>query len=309
MRLVRYPNITANSWMGRLDIYLSRKWGTICGMDSGGAEAACRQLGFDGVISFEPYSQMTNKLVVPRASDDMPIAIGNVRCEQTDVLHVLRCDYSNDIKCDHDEDIVLTCNGILLSSHPYNSQVQLTPISPSQDRDITLSPSSGLLQVFLNKKWGYVCDSGIDKQAADTACRQMGYTNALDTGGKVLSNNSSSDAWLNGVHCGNPGSSCQCLNGCFKNPSSLIACISHLSLECTFNSTVPNNSPSSSGSKGICSHPTTCNGWSVIGIAIEIGAAALLLLIIVLVVCVTIPACFLSRCLKRKKEGYQPINS
>ena len=54
--------------------------------------------------------------------------------------------------------------------NPYESQVAL------MEGD---SPSSGLLKVYANNQWGTVCFSGFRNAAADSACRQLGYTNAL----------------------------------------------------------------------------------------------------------------------------------
>ena len=59
------------NFFGRLDIFWKRKWSTVCGLDKGGAQAACRQLGFSDLYEARPYSQS----YVPRADDDMPIAI------------------------------------------------------------------------------------------------------------------------------------------------------------------------------------------------------------------------------------------
>ena len=42
--------------------------------------------------------------------------------------------------------------------------------------------SNGLLQVYLNQKWGTVCIEYFTNLIADITCRQLGYTNALSYG-------------------------------------------------------------------------------------------------------------------------------
>ena len=50
----------------------------------------CRQLGFsDQFTLMEPYS-WTNHSLIPRASEDMPIAIAGTNCSSTDYDHILR---------------------------------------------------------------------------------------------------------------------------------------------------------------------------------------------------------------------------
>ena len=76
---------------------------------------------------------------------------------------------------------VLTRLGIILAyviiavtnkliDNPYEFQVHLVGGD---------SPSSGLLKVYANDQWGAVCSSGFTSTAADSACRQLGYTNSL----------------------------------------------------------------------------------------------------------------------------------
>ena len=89
---------------------------------------------------------------------------------------------------------------------PYNSQVLL---------NFTTFPSQGTLEIYLNQQWGNICYSKFNQYAADTACRQMGYTNAIAiTKTNTLTANI---VWLNDVSC---TSSCNCLNNCFKAPNS-----------------------------------------------------------------------------------------
>ena len=61
---------------------------------------------------------------------------------------------------------------------PYDTQVWLLPEShPSKD---IVTPSDGVLRVYLNGMWGLVCYNDFTKMSADTVCLQRGFTNAFD---------------------------------------------------------------------------------------------------------------------------------
>ena len=61
-----------------------------------------------------------------------------------------------------------------LYTSPYDTQVRLRGGA---------YPSSGKLEVYLNNQWGTVCydELEFDISAANTACRQLGYTNSPNT--------------------------------------------------------------------------------------------------------------------------------
>lgn len=59
----------------------------------------------------------------------------------------------------------------LITTNPYNGQVRLIE---SQVH------SSGLLEIYLHNQWGTVCAINFNDAAADSACRQLGYTSAIN---------------------------------------------------------------------------------------------------------------------------------
>ena len=61
-----------------------------------------------------------------------------------------------------------------LTAPPYDTQVRLIDGA---------YPSSGILEVYLNNQWGTVCYDEFTSSAADTACRQLGYTNSNNKDG------------------------------------------------------------------------------------------------------------------------------
>lgn len=64
-----------------------------------------------------------------------------------------------------------TLDSTLITANPYNGQVRLI------DGGIQ---SSGWLEIYLHKEWGTVCATEFNDAAADSACRQLGYTEALN---------------------------------------------------------------------------------------------------------------------------------
>ena len=70
-------------------------------------------------------------------------------------------------------------------SHTHTHTANTSKYNSSYDTEVRLVegetgfPSSGIVEVYLNKEWGTVCyDSFQDQHVADTVCRQMGYTSA-----------------------------------------------------------------------------------------------------------------------------------
>ena len=130
----------------------------------------------------------------------------------------------------------LTIKIFLLDAHlrniPILHKYDCTPISHLPG-NVTQSSSSGALEIFLQGKWGDVCYTPeVNQQAADLACRQMGYTNVKTYNGTLKK--SSIVTWLNGIHCGR---SAQCGNptNCFKYPVKDNICSGgYLYIQCVF---------------------------------------------------------------------------
>ena len=62
------------------------------------------------------------------------------------------------------------------SNSSYDGQVRLV----SEIENSSISISSGRIEIHHNGVWGTVCNRDFNQAAADTVCRQLSYTNALD---------------------------------------------------------------------------------------------------------------------------------
>ena len=60
-----------------------------------------------------------------------------------------------------------------MDAHPYDTQVRL-------EGGETGFTSSGFVEMYKNNRWGPVCN--MNAADADSACRQLGYTNARSFG-------------------------------------------------------------------------------------------------------------------------------
>lgn len=241
---------------GRLEIFWQGKWSTFCGLSTGGAQAACRQLGFLDFLSYMPLLNVDKKDAnISEASPGTPIAIDHTNCERSlsdGLLHILRCGYNTTVSkdCYHRNDMVLICQNTSLWTHAYESQVRLNS---------TFSPSSGTLEIFIEKKWGNICSNNFTWLSADSACRQMGYTNASRFSGTFQA--TADTVWLDNVSCKGKHRSCSCLLGCFGDaptmPISSCPGKKYVQLMCMYDVAVQNEAPS--GSRSVCTNKqTTC---------------------------------------------------
>ena len=102
LRLVNGPSSKA----GRLEIYHSGQWGTVCddSFSDAAAGVACRQLGLgsSGIARAGGY--------YGQGSD--PIWLDNVQCSGSE-LSLSQCSHYNwgDENCGHDEDVGVECSG------------------------------------------------------------------------------------------------------------------------------------------------------------------------------------------------------
>lgn len=285
--------------VGRLEIFWHTQWSTFCGLSRGGAQAACRQLGYLNFIGYKPLDKVNPNANITKASSDTPIAIDHTDCSVEDDLHILRCGYSTDLApdCNHSNDIVLQCETISLWQHPYQTQVRLNH---------TLYPSSGVLEIYVGHEWGNVCGSEFSQVAADTTCRQMGYTGASSF--SRSSPPSTAITWLDDVSCGSTETSCDCLNGCFGNvPSQPVSCANnhYVNVTCEYDVNIAQSVPP--GSEDRCLDKASCDGrGNGAGLtSSSIAGIAMGVVLLVAIVCATFVAVFWV--VLRKRRGQYSV--
>jgi hypothetical protein len=340
---IRLVNNTKNNQVtidiigGRLEIFIDGKWGTICDNNSTDlqlqavADTACRQLGKARVSMFEHYGTVT-KLGFPVAPKSTPIHFGSIDCGSPsfnwiDVCsanyrqHVLRCAVDPKVDttaCTHDNDIGIVCSTIGITVDPYKSQISLYPTS-GQKNSPNVSLSSGALRIFVEKSninkttLSLICGEGFDKSAADTACRQLGYTNANYFNSTTLqTTNPNLTFWDAGLNCKSQSHSC--LNNCFsKTPTNYTSCKNWVYLSCEFD--LSHKNAESAGTPHLCD--TTVDGICKSYFEEHTDTVAIIVVVVVIVAilaacatCITLlVCCFVPGCLiHRKRSGYQSVN-
>ena len=245
IQLIQGSQIDTIDHFGRLEIYLDGEWGAFCvkGFNSNAGDAACRQLGYANAVEISKASDNPD---IPLASKSTPIHTVFSECDRSDcnsALHILRCihvDLHPDPSCTHDDDVMILCS---LSSLDidlcYSHDTQLFLNSEALNSTYR---SSGVLEIYSSISqggafagWRNICGTKFDQNAANSACRQLGYTGALSY---TTSANRSrdNDIWLDGVLCGDNVYSC--LDSCFCYPRSLttVQCDpgNVIALTCTF---------------------------------------------------------------------------
>ena len=138
--------------------------------------------------------------------------------------------------------------------------------------------------MFLDKssKPGLVCGKGFDKDDADSACRQLGYTNAKNFNTSLQTTKQM--FWDAGLECKSQSHSC--LNNCFgKTPNNHTTCTNLVSLSCEFD--LSRKDTKSFGSPRLCD-ATVDNNCKP---RVEKHISTIAIIIFVIVILAIIAAC------------------
>ncbi|XP_064388372.1 soluble scavenger receptor cysteine-rich domain-containing protein SSC5D-like isoform X2 [Halichondria panicea] len=237
LRLVGSFSQTGGS-SGRLEVYYSGQWGTVCD-DSFGindARVACRQLGYSsysrygtvGLLGFSPASSATRTW------------LDNLGCLGTE-SRLINCS-ANTIgveDCSHSEDVALAC--------ALDGDLRLVG-SFSQT-----GGSSGRLEVYYNGTWGTVCDDLFSANDARVACRQLGFSTYARYGtvgalGFSQPSSSTTPTWLDELRCLGTESK---LISCSANAIGVEDCSHSEDVALFCGTTTPTSSPPSTSFSGI----------------------------------------------------------
>uniref|UniRef100_A0AAY3ZWI1 Neurotrypsin n=1 Tax=Denticeps clupeoides TaxID=299321 RepID=A0AAY3ZWI1_9TELE len=143
-----------NPWEGRLEVYHSGDWGTVCddSWTEQHAQVVCRQLGFRG--SSEVAAAGTF------GEGNGLILLDDVQCEGTE-RSLLDCSHAvwGRHDCSHSEDVAVRCQ-------------RGPPVRLMAGED----QKEGRVEIFLHGEWGSICDDGWNDVNAAVVCKQLGFS-------------------------------------------------------------------------------------------------------------------------------------
>ncbi|KAL5509568.1 hypothetical protein EMCRGX_G004959 [Ephydatia muelleri] len=183
IRLVNGFNLTE----GRVEVYRSGQWGTVCDdyWSYANALVVCRQLGFPTALEavrrvhYAGFGQGTGQ-----------IWLDNVRCRGNETS-LQQCSYNpfGVHDCSHYEDAGVRCAPVEFVGQAY-------PVRLSNG-------SYGWVEIYINGIWGTVCDNSWGIEDANVVCRELGFPGALIAQGQGSLGQGASNQpiWLDEFTC------------------------------------------------------------------------------------------------------------
>ena len=231
-------------------------------------------------------------------------------------MHLLRCTINESVDtstCTHAQDIGVYCYLENITYHPYEGQIFL--FSKKVKYPYNVSISSGVVGIFFNEspQAGLLCGTGFDQNAANSACRQLGYTNAHSFNASIHTDKYTK--WDTGLACKSQSHSC--LSSCFGKapPTNHTTCSSVVMLSCEFQLSLKSQAtagtPLQCDAKlaDKCSTTHYTEQVFTVSIIIEVMVAVFVVVVCIfcftLIICCAVPGCVFYR----RRKGYQVVSS
>uniref|UniRef100_A0A672Y7Z0 SRCR domain-containing protein n=1 Tax=Sphaeramia orbicularis TaxID=375764 RepID=A0A672Y7Z0_9TELE len=164
---------------GRVEVFHSGQWGTVCDndWDLSDAEVVCRQLDCREALSAPGDAHFGQGSGV--------IWLDNVLCTGTE-SNLTECRYRGFgiHNCGHQDDAGVVCEG----------KIMLRLVGST-------TRCSGRVEVFHSERWGTVCDDEWHLSDAEVVCRQLGCGRALSAPRHAHFGRGSGVIWLDNVMC------------------------------------------------------------------------------------------------------------
>ncbi|KAM3623818.1 uncharacterized protein V6R79_015879 [Siganus canaliculatus] len=196
----------SNSCSGRVEIFLSGQWGTVCddGWGLVDAQVVCTQLGC-GFAHSALYGAAFGQGSGPIWLDDL-LCNGN----ESSLSH---CNHSGIgiHDCSHSEDASVICgalSNLTTTTQTPTPTITTTPTpgnSTGVEGEVRLvngnNSCSGRVEIFHQGQWGTVCDDSWSLVDAQVVCRQLGCGRVLSAPTRARYGQGTGPIWLDDVGC------------------------------------------------------------------------------------------------------------
>ncbi|WAQ99250.1 NETR-like protein, partial [Mya arenaria] len=174
---------------GRLEVFYSGQWGTVCsrGFDIRDAQTVCYILGYYGLRVLSTHRSTTYyRSYYIEGRGYGAIMIEDLQCRGRE-WSLAQCDsgpWLSNNYCSHYDDVGVDCSGIRLVNGP--------------------NYYSGRVEIYHNGRWGTVCDDRFDHRDVMVICRMLGYYQGEQYGrpyGNARFGSGSGTIWLDELGC------------------------------------------------------------------------------------------------------------
>uniref|UniRef100_A0A3P9CX55 SRCR domain-containing protein n=1 Tax=Maylandia zebra TaxID=106582 RepID=A0A3P9CX55_9CICH len=207
--LIRLTGSGSSRCSGRVEVYHSNSWGTVCddGWDLNDAGVVCRQLNCGSALEVPQSAHF--------GAGTGQIWLDNVTCSGNE-SSLTDCQHSGfgSNGCEHGQDAAVICSAV---------SIILTGSGSTR--------CSGRVEVYHNNSWGTVCDDGWDLNDAQVVCRQLNCGSALEVPHSAHFGAGTGQIWLDNVTCsGNESSLTECQhsgfgsNSCVRGQDAAVIC-------------------------------------------------------------------------------------